>query len=898
MVNYSLRVHRQLIDPSIQEFREKWYSSPEDTAELNRRKRSIPLQYSSLSDDEISPIPGLPGLGRVDISSYTPVWEDVDTLLLRQPWYRFWKDPVAVRLTGIDAPEISHPGDPTEWFRFQQEQPFGREALRSLEEYTTGKQLSVVVGTGENQKTYGRYLGVVSALGEDEPINITALRRGWAAALPFGEAGSDILPRQSLIDIEEGARESHTGMWAEPYWQKYHGVVSSLGGRITFNTLTDLTRLSKNYHLAAMESYLRQGEPDTYIEKHIGKKLIPSYGRFFSGVNTPGHQIEGMRHEGYKGPMRHQSTPFGSKYDVLRDVAESLGQTFEQLTKSKSWIEAVKSAKFVKHLGEPGSFGQAELLTTTFAGREINLVRKTIHDEAKDNLALLELAIQEGKETGITLEQAKNSLSLAHEASIYKSMGTTPSAPSLYFHGVGAKGREELYMEAMPGAPIWEYATEGEMTNIIPALAQKELKATLRKSERLGIYNPDIHSGNILYDPVSQRVSWIDWGAASRVKPFTGADWDIPLAKLYEVPGIFKHQKSIDAAFRGMSPIPQYASRFSAHNSNYNSIEGMPHGGIAGHNRSKDTDFGSGLTTEMFGSVKAFIQASKQSVRSAIKEKIDPLLAMRKAGDIAKSGPGAKTYLTELEGRVQLEHVIEWSEKGAKRYVKKQYPKATRKGIGDEILSEGIKYHEAAEVTYQKKRMASLRAEAVRQAKEETGGLISENLVAYKTASLLEKTPGFGSHASPGVIVDEILIAMKEGEAVFQAAKAKRFQELKAIEADLAKAVKGKIEVAVNAGTWMPLGLGVRKWSPATFKKFYDLDIQQAQNYIERTRKIYATMEKNYLPKFIQSKELEAAKAVAWDAARTGGSKHITRAGTPPPIPLSVSAAAHRKGKI
>ena len=110
MVNYSLQVHRQVIAPEIQEFRERWFSTPEREQALNTLKKAIPTQYGELSPDEITPVEGRPGLGRVDISGYTPEWEDVDTLLLKQPWYKFWKNDVAIRLTGIDAPEISHPG--------------------------------------------------------------------------------------------------------------------------------------------------------------------------------------------------------------------------------------------------------------------------------------------------------------------------------------------------------------------------------------------------------------------------------------------------------------------------------------------------------------------------------------------------------------------------------------------------------------------------------------------------------------------------------------------------------------------------------------------------------------------------------------------------------------------
>ena len=80
--------------------------------------------------------------------------------------------------------------------------------------------------------------------------------------------------------------------------------------------------------------------------------------------------------------------------------------------------------------------------------------------------------------------------------------------------------------------------------------------------------------------------------------------------------------------------------------------------------------------------------------------------------------------------------------------------------------------------------------------------------------TLIEKGPTFGSHYGAGVIVDEILFAMKTGgKKGFETAKRLRDTEVEYI-------------------------------------KKQSLLTPEIQKYIDRTQKIYSTMEKNWLPKF------------------------------------------------
>lgn len=261
-----------------------------------------------------------------------------------------------------------------------------------------------------------------------------------------------------------------------------------------------------------------------------------------------------------------------------------------------------------------------------------------------------------------------------------------------------------------------------------------------------------------------------------------------------------------------------WSSLFSAKDDAYNTIEGMRHGGMAGDMRPYNTDFGSGLTTEMFGSVKAFIQASKQSVRSAIKKKIDPMLVVKEAEEIARLGPSAKVVIENIGGTAKLKGTIDWSEEGMRQFL------AKRK-VSEEYINI-FKVHEASENIYGLKAIEKARPQAKREVLEELGA-VSENLATYKAVAKAATDPPFGSHKSPGVIVDEVLMAMKEGEQAFQALKRYRFAELARVEKEYGPGLLGRL-----------------------FGKKLTVEQQQVQKYVSRTRKIYATMEKNYLPRF------------------------------------------------
>jgi len=556
-------VHGQIIAPEVVAFRKEWFSSEEKTRELKRRKSRVGVLYEDIPSKYLTEVSS--NLAEVDISSFRPEWEDADTLLLHSPWWKFQK-PVAVRLTGIDAPEIAHPGDPTEWFRFHQEQPWGRKALQKVEEFTTGKDLRVFIGTGKDQRTYNRYLGVVAA--DEDLVNIEALHRGWAAALPWGESGTDILDRNELMRIEREAAGRKEGLWGDSFFQKYSDVSRGLGGRLTFNTLTDLSRLSRNYHLAAVESYLSStGTPrDPSLGNYLGKRLIPSYGRFFSGHNSNYNTISGMRHGGWAGAMRPSNTDFGS------------GLTTEMFGSVKAFIQASKQSvrKAVKERLNPLKVARSEI------------------EILEAGPAIGRLGFVEGKYT----EQI--SWSQEGVEAMFRGQGIDPSLttlPSLFHEGsevvygrkiiqkAGAKTAEEANFAFKFHLKFGSHISPGVIVDEV-LMAMKEGPEAFQAMKRFRVIEKEHIRAR--YTPI-EKPGFLRRLFGRKKTPQQQAD-------------VFRHQQQSEAYISRVEKIystmeknylPRFAPRFSADHGAWNTITGMQHSGMSAGMRKVNTDFGS-----------------------------------------------------------------------------------------------------------------------------------------------------------------------------------------------------------------------------------------------------------------------------------------------------------------
>ncbi len=356
-----LRVGGQQIPVQIQEFREQW-AGKED--ELRRKIRTSGTEYGTFTTEELR-VRGK--RAQVNMAGFTPKWEDADTLLLQSQG----RKDIAIRLTGIDAPEVYKENDPTNWFRYHQAQPRGEWATQTAREWTANTDLRVEVAADPKQKTYGRYIGLVYRGANKVPMNLEMVQQGVVAALPFGESGSDIYSRKKFISAEQQAISQNKGIWQEEFFQRYLEVSKGVGGRITFNKFTDLSRLSKNFHLAAAEAFIsgnKVADARPYARqsdgRRLGQRLIPSQGRFFSGRGRVGNTVEGFQEKGFGKANRED---FGSGWKGLfggisRSISKFLAGSGTKTILSPTRAMAMAAGKTAEEFGS--SLGNVVFLKT------------------------------------------------------------------------------------------------------------------------------------------------------------------------------------------------------------------------------------------------------------------------------------------------------------------------------------------------------------------------------------------------------------------------------------------------------------------------------------------------------------------------------------------------------
>ena len=123
---------------------------------------------------------------------------DGDTVEVTTPHDR----DVRVRLLGISAPEIPHPGKPAECY--------GSASTRSLRQLLpVGTQVTLVSDpTQDDVDSYARWLRYVEEGGRD--IGRAQIRSGAAAAR---DSSDPVSRHAAYLQVEDQARERGAGMW-------------------------------------------------------------------------------------------------------------------------------------------------------------------------------------------------------------------------------------------------------------------------------------------------------------------------------------------------------------------------------------------------------------------------------------------------------------------------------------------------------------------------------------------------------------------------------------------------------------------------------------------------------------------------------------------------------------
>lgn len=360
----------QEIDPRVLAFRENVIDDPEAKAELEARLKAAQeaaqgnigqFAKDDLYESDLSTIRGInqrnKNLREVHLDRFAVEVEDADTLLLhRRGLFNIFSDPIQIRLSGVDAPEVaSHSGDPMAEIRLWQAQAGGEESsekLRSL--LATQDELRLIIDT--SSQTYGRSLGVIVG-DHDRNVALDMLEQGIVSALPFGSARKDIVERSAAAEAEARARVNQQGIWSYARYQAVAEANKRIGKPITYNVLTEINKLASNLNLGAYGSFLeslgteqRELTPEEIaLSRRLGGSLRRSFGinyNRFSGKDDAYNTIEGLRHGGMAERIRRNLTDFGSGYqrDSYKPVAsDSTGNIFIGTVSTIALISSVPS---------------------------------------------------------------------------------------------------------------------------------------------------------------------------------------------------------------------------------------------------------------------------------------------------------------------------------------------------------------------------------------------------------------------------------------------------------------------------------------------------------------------------------------------------------------------------
>lgn len=184
---------------------------------------------------------------------------------------------------------------------------------------------------------------------------------------------------------------------------------------------------------------------------------------------------------------------FASRWDPMRKLAvEIFGQrgkiskelAYERMIKSSLFQKSLKEGKQIKKLGA-GVSGEVHLYESTIAGRKFSYVKKTAF---------------EGEE-----ELLKKEVNALKDIS-------GDIMPSAY----GQQGNA-LYMEKMEGETLNKLLRSGEISKeFANSVVREQIEKQMGQVAAKGYGNPDVHFGNIMFDPKTQRTSWIDFGLAEK----------------------------------------------------------------------------------------------------------------------------------------------------------------------------------------------------------------------------------------------------------------------------------------------------------------------------------------------------------------------------------------------
>jgi hypothetical protein len=240
--------------------------------------------------------------------------------------------------------------------------------------------------------------------------------------------------------------------------------------------------------------------------KKLREKTDPMFQGYIPGRDDAYNTIEGLRHGGLAEKMRKILTEFGSGWDPLKAVAKRMyknigeKEAFKRLRRSEVFKSALKEAVEVKELSS-GSFGTTYLMEGAIKGEKFKFVKKLPESELSEQFAAFNPNVPDRPKRIAALKKEHKAMPFVEEK----------ISPSVYGYD---KEENALFMELMPGKTIHELLQEGKEVDL--GELRKTIKDAIKETTKKGIKNTDIHTGNIMLDPETRKLSWIDWGLAER----------------------------------------------------------------------------------------------------------------------------------------------------------------------------------------------------------------------------------------------------------------------------------------------------------------------------------------------------------------------------------------------
>lgn len=526
------------ISPEILSFRTKILDDPNEKNKLEARLKEAQnaaqeeigdFEEEDVYDSDLSDIQGLnqsnQNLREVNLDKFRVEVEDADTLLLHRKGLNL-DNPIQIRLSGVDAPETSgHSNDPMEEVRIWQQQAGGEESSKRLEEMINQQSdLRLVIDSKE--KTYGRSLGVLVG-DQGKNLSLEMVSKGVVAALPFGSSEKDVISRRAVAAAEQNAVSREEGIWGFARYKAIKEASSVVGRPITYNVLTEKTKLGENLNLGAYGSFLQSfgsqqrslTAEETSTARRLGGSLKKRFGRVpksqrFSGKDDACNTIEGLRHGGFAERIRKELTEFGSGWDAARAMARKIYKgmddqsAFDKFRRSELFTSAISKGikSGGKQIGESGVTATAYEYVAKIGKEELPFVVKDVSAPS-----LLPKAVGE-RLTKQTLKGEFSSLEKLGEL----------NAPSLY--GKGEKfglPDNAVVMEKLVGKEISSEAG-------ISLSEAKELYSFTKKAHGQGIRHTDMHTGNIMRVTNREKketLAVLDWGMANRFTNGYSGEW-------------------------------------------------------------------------------------------------------------------------------------------------------------------------------------------------------------------------------------------------------------------------------------------------------------------------------------------------------------------------------------